>query len=546
MFAEPESQATSASNSRQGSFDGKKRSLRKNNKPRTSYSICHPPSKGSASQARQKFHRRPRSLLQLHKLSAGNRPTPAFEVIPSTSFSVSLYRVVTKVFKSKHSLCPNDLVVLHAEKYYAEEQEEEQEARDVVALICKGRKDDPAAPGKAKLCMANGEEWEACGLPNGGYEFLSTDDHGLGMTVRWVPKRNKESGKAGPKRFNFSTIAQNSRRHPVIANLSTSGLDINDSYKMPDPTAPTPQQTPKQTQSALEEAMEEEDEAPQQEVRVTTDQLRDIVTISGIWVAFKEGWSPCFKYDEPSSAGLHRSASTTLRDCNPTASTPPGSPTPGIDKRGSIRSVGSSILRKSSMLSRSNHTSMISNEGADGEQSPVKSPGLPQKSRSRADSSSTILVHRAASNRRKNNQATWRPDLLSAKPELITEASREDLSRTPRNDRLPTIESPAELSSEAATPTGSRRQSLARPLIPAPQDSAGTTRSGPPSEPTTPTPKSKAARVKTSEKPRNPEMDSTSTVATRDSLAAGDGKSSIRSKDGRKSGKWRKLFCGRL
>lgn len=542
MFAEPESEATSASNSREGSFDGKKRSPRKNNRPKTTYSICHPP---PASQARQKLHRRPRSLLQLHKLSAGNRPTPAYEVIPSANFSVRLTRAITKIFKAKHGLCPNDLVVLHAEKYYAEEQEEEQEARDVAALICKGRKDDPAAPGRAKLCLASGAEWEAYGLPNGGYEFFSTDDHGLGMTARWVPKRNKEGGKAGPKRFNFSTIAQNSRRHPVIANISTSGLDIYDSYKMPDPTAPTPQQTPKQRQSALEEAMEDEDEAPQQEVRVTTDELRDIITISGIWVAFKEGWSPCFKYDESSSGGLHRSASTILKDGNAAAS-PPSSPTPAIDKRGSIRSVGSSILRKSSMLSRSNRNSMISNESSENEQAPVRSPSLPQKSRSRADSSSTVLVHRAASNRRKNNQATWRPDLLSAKPELITETSREDLAPSSPSERLPTIQSPAEVSSEAFTPTASRRQSLARPHIPAPQDSAGTTRSAMPSEPTTPTSKSKSERVKTTEKPRNPEKDSTSTVDTHGSLALRDGKSSMRSKDGRKSGKWRKLFCGRL
>lgn len=540
MFAEPESQITSASNSREGSFEGKKRSPRKNNRPKTSYSICHPP---PASQARQKFHRRPRSLLQLHKLSAGNRPTPAFEVIPSVNFSVRLNRAIGHIFKAKHSLCPNDLVVLHAEKYYAEDQEEEQEDRDVAALICKGRKDDPAAPGRAKLCMASGEEWEAYGLPNGGYEFFSTDDHGLGMTARWVPKRNKEGNKAGPKRFKFSTIAQNSRRHPVIANLSTSGLDINDSYKMPDPAAPTPQETPNQRQSVLSEAMEEEDEAPQQEVRVTTDQLREIITISGIWVAFKEGWSPCFKYDEPNSAGLNRSASTSLRDGNAAASTPPGSPAPGIDKRGSIRSVGSNILRKSSMLSRNNRNSMISNDSSESEHAPVRSPSLQQKSRSRADSSATVLVHRAASNRRKNNQATWRPDLLSAKPELITETSREDLSRSPPNERLSAIESPAGVDSEEATPAASRRQSLAKPLIPAPQESAGTTRSAIPSEPTTPTPKSKAERVKTVEKPKIPEKkDSTSTV----DLAVGDGKSSMRIKDGKRSGKWRKLFCGRL
>ena len=346
------------------------------------------------------------------------------------NFSVRVNRALTNVFKTKHSLCTNDLAVLRAEKYHRDEQEEEEEARDVVAVLCKGRKDDASSSGKAKLCMPGGEEWEACCLPTGGYEFSSTDAHGLAMTVRWVPKRAKAGSKAGTKRLNFSTIAQGSRRHPVIANLSTSGLDINDSYKMPDPTAPTPQATPKAAQSALEEAMEEEEDVPQQDIRTTTDELRHVITISAIWVTFKEGWSPFFKYDEPSAAGLHRSGSTHLKDVNTSASTPPGSPTRGLDKRGSVRSMGSSIFRKSSVLSRSNRNSTISNDSSESEQPPTRSPSLAQKTRSRADSSSTVLVHRAASNRRKNNQATWRPDLLSAKPELISENSREAVSYT--------------------------------------------------------------------------------------------------------------------
>jgi hypothetical protein len=69
--------------------------------------------------------------------------------------------------------------VLRAEDYYSEEPEEDQEARDVVALICKGRKEDGVASGKAKICMVDGGEWEAYPSVNGGYEFFTTDEHGL-------------------------------------------------------------------------------------------------------------------------------------------------------------------------------------------------------------------------------------------------------------------------------------------------------------------------------------------------------------------------------
>jgi hypothetical protein len=40
MFAEPESQGTSLSGSREGSIDGKRRAKR-NNKPKSTYTICH-------------------------------------------------------------------------------------------------------------------------------------------------------------------------------------------------------------------------------------------------------------------------------------------------------------------------------------------------------------------------------------------------------------------------------------------------------------------------------------------------------------------------
>lgn len=475
MFAEPESQGTSDAGSREGSIDGRRRS-KKINRPKTQFSICHPP---PASSTRQKLHRRPRSLMQLHKLSPGARPVPAYEIIPSANFSVRLTKAITKVFRAKHGLCPNDLVVLSAEKYSIEEIDEEQEARHVLGLICKGRKEDAATAGKAKICLAGGREWEACSLMNGGYEFFSTDEHGLGLTVRWVPKRAKDGSK-DRKRFNFSTISPNSRKHPIIACLQKTSLDINDTYKMPEPSAVTPLSTPNQRGSILEDAIDED--ALKQDACVTTDELRQVITLTGIWVAFKEGWSPSIKYDDAN--GLQRSASVHNSPNKGAASpinTPPGSPTPGaIDRRVSVKSVSSSILRRSSMLSRGNRNSTISNASSD--ELPQQSASVKKTGRSRGDSTSTVLVHRAASNRRKNNQqATWRPDMLSAQHQL-TETSREDLYRTPPRRQLSTIDSPAGGEDET-TPQPSRKPSVARPIIPPTESSEQNHRSRLPDRP---------------------------------------------------------------
>ena len=550
MFAEPDTRSTSEADSREGSVLSPKKN---SNKPKTRYSVCHPP---PASMARHKLHRRPRSLLQLHRLSSSTRPKPAFDVIPSANFSVRLTRAITRLFRAKHGLCPNDLVVLRAEKYSAEEEDEEQEARDVIGLICKGRKDDAAmAGGKAKIYMASGQAWEAYPLMNGGYEFFSTDEHGLGLTVRWVPKKNKDSSKMKDKRFNFSTISPNSRRHPVIAALSEKALEVNDKYKMPDQAAVTPLSTPKAgSQSALADAMD--DGAGGQQQCETDDILREIIVVTGLWVTFKEGWSPTFKYDEKESASstaagtLGRSASASISN-SPSKSitsplaTPPGSPSQvPLDKRNSIRSMSSSIFRRNSLLSKSNRASQVSVPEEDAE-ALRRSDSVNRKAgRARGDSTSTVLIHRAASNRKKNNyQATWRPDLLDAQHPL-NETSREHLSGTPPPPQ------PDSVFDLPATPTPTqRRESVARPLIPpavdeeAPRGAMTPT----PTRRGTPAPAGRTQQTVPPQSGSSNDFAKRVSTATTDTGSSGAGPSKVA--QGVKGGKkkrnvFRKLFCG--
>lgn len=543
MFEEPDTRTNSEDGSREGSVDGRRRT-KKSQRPKTRFSICHPPPE---STVRSRLHRRPRSLLQLHKLTANARPRPALEVIPSANFNLSLQRAVTRVFKTRHGLCQNDVVVLKAEKYNSDESDHDQE-QDVIGLICKGRKDDEKnIAGTPSIHMASGAIWEAIPMPNGGYEFSSTDEHGLQLKVRWVPKKNKDgklATKHGKRRFNFSTISANSRRHPVIATLCGSALEINDSYKVPEPAALTPLSSPAK-ESILDDVEDDEDGSQRNE---TSDQLREIITMTAIWVNFKEGWSPSLKYEEKDSF-TPRSPSRTGTSLS-MDSVPGSPPPPPVEKRSSLKSLGSGIIRRTSVLSKSNRSSIISvpEENEPTDDAPSRSASVAKSTgRSRADSSSTVLVHRAASNRRKNNQqaAAWRPEHLLSTHDPLQETSREDLSRdfsTPTRKATP---------SPLAAKNGNT-ESARRPAARTSEDDA----SGPgqlfaQSTPT-PSPQSRSQRSSsrtpddTPTKPVHREASRTASETTADSSGVGShGKTrASTTKSKRRSLGFRRLLCG--
>ncbi|KAK0891529.1 hypothetical protein LTR02_013979 [Friedmanniomyces endolithicus] len=564
MFAEPDRSEDGDSQENSVLDSGRRSSRLRSNKPKTCYSVCHAP---NASRSRN-MHRRPRSLLQWHRLSPNARPVPAFEVISQANFNVRLTKDITRVFRAKHGLCPNDFVVLRAETYTtADEAETGQEAQDIIGLICNRRKDsnkdEPSSSSitekeKAKICMASGAEWEICSLPTGGYEFFTTDSHGLGLKVRWVPKKDKDGKRAttkdGRQRFNFSTISANSRRHPVIAVLSSTEMEVYDAYRVPDINL-TPTPTPQRNgNSALTEAMEDEG-ASLQDQRETDDALREVITMTAIWVTFKEGWSPTFKADgykdkDAVNGAGSRAVSIMSVPNSPSKSaldltTPPASPLKAnLEKRNSIKSIGSDVLRRSSLLgrkgNRSSHASVPEEDLREvglGRSDSVKKAG-----RARGDSTSTVLVHRAASNRRRNNtnsQATWRPDLLQAQQHPLNEMSRESSVATlplQHAQRKEAWESP-----EATTvPMGPSRDDVARPLIPNVVESPDTAPET--SLPVTASPGPEAQRTLRPSTPAPPEKRVSDATTVTGSIMPG--RSAKTGKGGKRKGGWRRLLCG--
>jgi hypothetical protein len=295
-------------------------------RPKTIYNLAQPP-----PSTHQKLHLRPKVLLQLHQVVASSRPRPVYEVIPYSILAPVNTRRLARTF-NKEKLGAQDLLIVKAEEYGtgnddAKTDDERLGTRDVVAIICS--KEERGHVAKTEVLMENGSSWEVKPAPNGGYDFQYTDDHGLVLKARWITRptvtrtqsiaSNPSTPVPDNRKFKFSTISANSRRHPVIATMTRDRIDVFDSYMMPSATSPnTPSSalpTPVATPSAIDiDSFIEKDSLP-----VTTDDaLRRFIVASGIWVAFCENWSPA--YSASKAACIMPPTPTTPRPLQPNRS----------------------------------------------------------------------------------------------------------------------------------------------------------------------------------------------------------------------------------
>ncbi|KAL2755490.1 hypothetical protein ACRALDRAFT_1071234 [Sodiomyces alcalophilus JCM 7366] len=246
-------------------------------KPRrhTSFVLAYPPPRLRTKQ-RRFVQIRPRLLLQLRQLSPDRRPKPAIDVlatcvIAGTHAVPRLVRHVPAMVRAiRGSLGRDDLVVAKSEDYDAppygkdgaatDKESRDLDKREWVAVISplpssssRDHHDRNESVYRAEIVLADGAVWNAEMLPNGSYEFVHVDAGGRTTTARWV-KRSPKPGRVattGPAatsgfpgaecRFTFSMIDPSSRRHPILATLTPSSLDVMHSYKTPSPpSAPRP------------------------------------------------------------------------------------------------------------------------------------------------------------------------------------------------------------------------------------------------------------------------------------------------------------------
>lgn len=295
---------------------------------KTSFQLAHPP---PAIKHRERFNIRPKILLQLQQISDATRPIPVFDVVPSFVFAPKLARKLSSIFKGKDGLGADDLVIVNSQKYDSSDDlkgqtdnaadEDSWDAREVVAAICQPKRKAAGTELPTEICLHQGAIWKASPLSTGAYEFVSVDEGGNRTIARWVPRpplvrRRTYNGPdstnpplAEQRRFTFSIINPESRRHPVIATLSRSSIDVSDQYSVPSVMSRSQSSNSSQDHepSASESAgvRFSQTEPPKTAMVETDERLKSVILVTGIWVAFREGFSPNFHYDKLVDSTAH-------------------------------------------------------------------------------------------------------------------------------------------------------------------------------------------------------------------------------------------------
>lgn len=341
----------------------KRRSASSRTKTKTAFRLCHPP---PVHIHKQRLHIRPRVLLQLQKISKASRPTPILEVLPSVIFAPRLARHFPRTFKGKAGLGVDDLVIVSSENYETQEPhsdddedlfDDKWDKREIIAAICQPSKDHyPYGQGETEICLNQGIAWTASQRRNGTYEFTSTDDRGNQTVARWVPRQSRSdrtssiSSTPEERKFNFSILNRNSRRHAIIATLDRQTIEVLDQYSHPSTSLSSQASSTPTMSSSISEELKppfiESSQMDRDPIEVD-DALRTFIIITGIWVAFREGFSPNFKYGQ-STQGLstssnralvpkHRSLSFNANQFNNNQFTIPNSPSPSNSLSGATR-----------------------------------------------------------------------------------------------------------------------------------------------------------------------------------------------------------------
>ncbi|CRG84751.1 hypothetical protein PISL3812_01954 [Talaromyces islandicus] len=307
-------------------------------RPKTLFQFAHP----VASQRHRRLTLRPKLLLQLHESNAISRPFPKYDVLPA-SIAPRLACKFPKLFASLRGLGPRDLVVVTSDMYEQQQHDDDrsdwsedssQDQREIVATIRQPLvKDDPQQPRAATVEIVSGlgVSWTGVPLPNGSYELVcsagSQHQHQQ-RKARWVA-RDKGARKGssstststsnnadGLKRFTFSVIDPNSRRHPVIASMTRNGIDVFEQYAYPAAVSSSDEKKPSSSSSPPQSPRELHD---------LDEELRVLIVTSGIWIAFMEGWAKnphdttCTTDSLPPSSLRSKSSTFPGTDRNPSS-----------------------------------------------------------------------------------------------------------------------------------------------------------------------------------------------------------------------------------
>lgn len=301
-------------------------SIRKQKSPRTktTYHLAAPPPSYHINRIQSVVRPNRVLLLQLQRLHALSRPVPSFDVFPALAFATKPKR---KRPLSLQTLGSHDLVILSSEEYTGQDSEVRNENGDLstrhgvasISHVTRKDKDDDGV--KALIEFPGGAIWEASQKTNGSYEFVSRQENGETLVARWVlraPNSKRRSSLAmgltqEEKKFQFSMINANTRRHPILATMTGQRMDINDQYNIPMSLASRPGSS---TGASRPEAMSINSHSDLEGERVliqTDEYIKTLIVVTGIWVILREGFNGRFWFDEPFLASSPTRAASTSK-----------------------------------------------------------------------------------------------------------------------------------------------------------------------------------------------------------------------------------------
>ena len=280
----------------------------------------------------------PKLHLQLQQVSAAKRPMPVIDVFPSSRISgptifPRLAKRFPRVFGARGELGLSDVVLVKSEDYHPNgshmegtEDEHGLARSNLVAIFSPSKKS-----GFTEIVLSDGSVWVVKPLPSGSFDFVRVDADGNATTARWARRAPAKAGAAqspadevpnpSEPRYTFSKINPLSRRHPVMATLTQSTLDIQDEYNpvsvhskanrrsisgVPTPAPPYSRPLsypgpPSRTHSSQSNTSDTSglnsfsDRNLEFATHLVDDTTKTLISVTAIWLALHLGWSPHYK-----------------------------------------------------------------------------------------------------------------------------------------------------------------------------------------------------------------------------------------------------------
>lgn len=257
---------------------------------------------------------RPRLVVQLQQLGTRNRPTPAVDVFPASLIAGPLTTAryahrYPQLFKAKGELCPRDLILVKAEDYTHDSDDDDDGRREPIAVFSQGRGQDDLG----EIVLDDGSVWK-CSSDRSNFSFVHVNENGMTFTVRWVkrslgkrvssapgaacssPPPNGESTDSDYK-YAFSIINPLTRRHPVLANMTSQSIQIYNDYTTPSASSnryppSRPMSMTMEPTSPREPPMSPRsmDEAPaQRETHSVDEDTKKLIMVTGLWMSLRLG-----------------------------------------------------------------------------------------------------------------------------------------------------------------------------------------------------------------------------------------------------------------